>query len=454
MYPKLREGAIMRRRLDCEYPSEADCVALNPSGEVYLLTPEFYEIMSSCNGTTLSQDVPGFVDFIDKNPECLEIISLETLSGKIPQRQVVETCGLVVPCRQAIWHLTKRCNMKCSHCYYLAGGSTGKQTFSDEEIVSISSNLSELGVESVRLSGGEISLDCPQLELVVNELTRQNCIPVILNTNGWKQQDTVAKMLQNNPFVRGVQISLDGTKISHNSLRGVESYDEVVLSIERYLEAGIHVRVISMLTDQWLAKNDVEKVCERIAELGIRDWVVEIPSTVGRWSNDLTSRVAEIAVSARAFYSFLENSRHSLGYFSLAQVFNWPLSLARETKTLGDSICSHDLGLITFGPEGVSYCTLFQQQFGERLACLGHLYTDQHKKIWNTIARTRLTHTIAENLSCSSCDLFPICQGGCPGQYTNPKEFQGCDVHSRNLALVGRQFFADLGVINQNGKEV
>ncbi|MBU0596903.1 radical SAM protein [Patescibacteria group bacterium] len=446
MYPTFRDGAILRGRHNCKYRSDADLVAVTPHGESYFLTPELFQTFLLCDGLTPSANIPRFDNYINEIPDCLDIISLsETSSSRVPQ-QVVETHNLVAPCRQAIWHLTRQCNMKCSHCYYLADdGIPKKQMFSDQEILATACHLSALGIESVRLSGGEASLNRHQFELVVDTITRKYCIPMILNTNGWKWRDFTVTALQNNPFVRGIQISLDGTTLSHDTLRGVKSHKEVVSNISRYLETGIHVRIISMLTDKWLTKDGVAKVCELIANLGVKDWVVEVPSVTGRWLETETKRVQDIAGAAKEFYDFLTHKKHCVEHFSFTQMFNWPMSQTREPKTLQDPVCSHDLGLLTFGPEGVSYCTLFQKQFGDAMSNLGHLHTEKFVDIWNTIALARLTHKISDNRSCKECNLFTICQGGCPGQYENATNFQGCDPHSRNLALAKQSFFQLIG---------
>ncbi|OHA83281.1 MAG: hypothetical protein A2937_03975 [Candidatus Yonathbacteria bacterium RIFCSPLOWO2_01_FULL_47_33b] len=446
MYPKLLDGAILRGRHNCEYPSDADRVAVTLYGETYLLTPELFRALSLCDGLTPICEIPGLDSLIKEIPACFEVIELNEKPNGGRQNQLVETYDLVAPCRHAIWHLTRKCNMKCSHCYYLFDdGEPKKQMFSNEEILTTARNLSLLGVESVRLSGGEASINQSQFEMTVDVLTRKYCIPIVLNTNGWRRQDFVVKALQNNPFVRGVQVSLDGTMVSHNTLRGVQSHKEIVLNIARYLDAGIHVRVISMLTDDWMNKESLKEVCKLASDLGVKDWVIEVPSVTGKCIDDGTKRVQDIADLAYKLLLFLEKGNHSIKKFSLTQVFDWPMLLDREHKTLQDPACSHDLGLITFGPEGVSYCTLFQKQFGENMSHLGHLHTDQFVEIWNTIARVRLSRTISDNTSCKECNLFQVCQGGCPGQYTDAVRFQGCDNHSKNLALAKLQFFERIG---------
>lgn len=449
MYPTILAGAILRSRTGCKNFSKANYVAVSPTGESYTLTPEIFNMLAMCDGTRIYQDIPGIDEFIKNTPAYIDIISLNKNKSSINSNQIINTTDLISPCRQAIWHITRKCNMKCNHCYYLFNKHIGKQIFSKKEIKIISKNLSLLGVENVRISGGEASID-NHIEFIVHLLTQIYCIPIILNTNGWKYQESIIKILEKNPFVRGVQISLDGTKMSHNKLRGVQSYDTIVLNIEKYLKTNINVRIISMLTEEWMEENYVNDVFNTLTSLGIKDWVVEIPAMTGKWIKDTSSKIDKLLTLAQKIYFLLENGKHNIKYFSLNQIFDWPLLDNYENKTLDDVMCSHDLGLLTFGTEGVSYCTLFQKKFGKEFENMGQMNFNQNqvKKIWNTIANIRTYHTIMDNLSCRQCDLFSICQGGCPGQYKSPINFQGCDYHSRNLALVKHQLFTKIDKFN------
>lgn len=446
MYPKILNGVILRARNGCVHSSVVDCVAVSPFGETYTLSSREFKMLSMCDGTRMLDDISGLDKFIKDIPECSKIISLNTNKGSINPNQIIQTAGLVLPCRQAVWHLTRNCNMKCSHCYYLFDNDNGKWTFSDREIYEISSCLSDIGIECVRISGGEVSLNSHEFELAVDLLTHKYCIPIIVNTNGWQQQDFIIKTLKDNPFVRAVQISLDGTKISHDKMRGVQSYDVIISNIKKYLENGIHVRIMSMLTDDWVSDYEINKMFDTLTSLGVRDWVVEVPSLTGRRTTDITEKmILSLSLAAQKMYECLERKDHSFSHFSMTQVFDWPLSDIHEDKTLNDPICSHDLGLLSFGPEGVSYCTLFRNQFGKKFANLGQLDSNNFRDIWNIIANVRISHIISDNASCKNCELFSICQGGCPGQYTDSVRFCGCDHHSRKLALVKHKFFYDIG---------
>ncbi len=444
-YPRLKPGAILRARPKCEFPAGATYVAVCPAGETYLIGADEYKFLIRCDGVTPLNEIKGLTKTIQEESSFSEIISLEPVPALRPAGQVREVSDLVTPCRQAIWHLTRSCNMSCAHCYYLYETSAAtKNNFSYEEICHIATCLADLGVEAVRLSGGEVTLDAKRFETTIDALT-DNCLPIIVNTNGWRHQERVINAFRDNPYLRAVQISLDGPKFAHNDIRRSNSFDAIKANLKKYVDHGIYVRIISMLTERWVRRDTVLEMCSHMADVGIADWVIEVPSVAGLCAQSFTGEIEKIFDAALAFRDFLESRPHRITSFSLAQVFDWPDYNNSVAKTLDDPICSHDLGLLSFGPEGISYCTLFREQFGAQWKDIGKMETDQYKELWNRIARQRISRKIGDNSACANCGMFHICQGGCPGQYSDAVNFSGCDFHSRNLAMVKQRFFNHQG---------
>jgi radical SAM protein with 4Fe4S-binding SPASM domain len=444
-YPRLKPGAVLRARPNCEFPADVAYVAICPRGETYLLSADEYNMLFRCDGLTPLGQIAGLEEMIREDASLLDILSLEGAPMESSIAQKRETLDLVTPCRQAIWHLTRRCNMSCSHCYYLyEDPSVVKNDFSLEEISRIAAHLAELGVEVVRLSGGEAALDGKRFEFAISAL-KDNCLPTVVNTNGWKHQERIVAAASGNPYLRAAQVSLDGPKFAHNDLRESDSFDVIKSNIKRYVDHGIHVRLISMLTGRWMGREAIWEMCSHVADMGVTDWVIEVPSVTGLYTIGSTGETGKILGAALAFYDFLETQSHRVVSFSFTQVFDWPDHDGFVEKTLDNPICSHDLGLLSFGPEGISYCTLFREQFGAQWKDIGNMEALQYKELWNRIAQQRVSRKIRDNPTCANCEIFHICQGGCPGQYSDAANFTGCDFHSRNLAMVKKQFFDQRG---------
>lgn len=444
-YPYLTPGAILRARPQCDFPDHAAYIAVSPTGETYLLDADEYELLLRCDGLTPLNEISGLDPKLLEDVSFSDLVSIATSPTPCSSGQTRSTSNLVSPCRQAIWHLTRLCNMSCRHCYYLYDDPGAvKSTFSYDEIRSIAAHLGDLGVESVRLSGGEAAIDVKRFEAAISALT-DNCLPIIVNTNGWKHEDNIIAAATGNPYFRAVQVSLDGPRFAHNDMRVNGSFDAIKSNVRKFVNRGLHVRVISMLTERWMQRDAIWEMCTHMADAGVTDWVIEIPSVTGLCTIGSTGETSKIFDAALAFYSFLESQPHQISSFCLTQIFDWPHNGPPIQRTLDDPICLHDLGLLSFGPEGISYCTLFREQFGPEWKDIGKMEADQYKELWNRIARQRTSRKIRDNPACASCQLFHICQGGCPGQYNDAINFQGCDFHSRNLALVKQRLCNQLG---------
>jgi radical SAM protein with 4Fe4S-binding SPASM domain len=136
-------------------------------------------------------------------------------------------------CRPALvsWNLTKRCNLRCPHCYLEAGKAAAAE-LSTEECLGVLAELSALGTEMVILTGGE-----PLLRRDVYDIARAASragMWVVMGTNGVLVTPAVAaKMVECG--VKGVAISLDsidperhdgfrgGRGAFHHSLRALET---------------------------------------------------------------------------------------------------------------------------------------------------------------------------------------------------------------------------------------
>src|SRR5947209_749263 len=103
------------------------------------------------------------------------------------------------------WNLTKRCNLRCPHCY-LEAGRRADDELSTAECLAIVPELAALGTEMVILTGGE-----PLLRRDVHDIAAaaaHSGMWVVMGTNGVLVTDAVAaRMVECG--VKGVAVSLD-----------------------------------------------------------------------------------------------------------------------------------------------------------------------------------------------------------------------------------------------------
>ena len=115
------------------------------------------------------------------------------------------------------WNLTKKCNLRCPHCYLEAGRAASRELTTDE-CLALLDEMAALGTEMLILTGGE-----PLLRKDIYEIASKASalgIWVVMGTNGVLITDLVAeKMVECG--VKGVGISIDSAKPArHNAFRG------------------------------------------------------------------------------------------------------------------------------------------------------------------------------------------------------------------------------------------
>lgn len=108
-------------------------------------------------------------------------------------------------------YLTNQCNMRCPHCYMLAGCKMENE-LKTEEIKEIMSNFKNYGGSLVTLSGGEVSLRDDLIEIC--QYAYSINLPLEILTNGLKWTDDMIRTIA--PTLYRIQVSIDGYDESEN----------------------------------------------------------------------------------------------------------------------------------------------------------------------------------------------------------------------------------------------
>lgn len=127
--------------------------------------------------------------------------------------------------RQAHWSITGKCNYKCRHCYMSAPDAKLGE-LSHEVIMNIVQQLSDCGVMSVSLTGGEPLIRSDFLEIVDALLVRDIYIKEIYS-NGALVNEKLLKELDARNIHPEFNMSYDGEGW-HDWLRGIKGAEEIV----------------------------------------------------------------------------------------------------------------------------------------------------------------------------------------------------------------------------------
>ena len=138
-----------------------------------------------------------------------------------------------------VWNITRRCNLKCVHCYAHAKDQVFDNELTTEEGKNLIDDLSQFKVPVLLLSGGEptIRKDLPELAAYAIEKGMR----AVISTNGTLITQQMARVLKD-IGLSYVGISLDGMEKIHDRFRGVKGAFRAALEgIKNCQDAGIKV---------------------------------------------------------------------------------------------------------------------------------------------------------------------------------------------------------------------
>ncbi len=138
-----------------------------------------------------------------------------------------------------VWNVTRRCNLKCVHCYAHAKNIAFDNELSTSEGKILIDDLAKFGVPVILFSGGEplVRKDLPELA----DYAVKKGMRAVISTNGTLITPQIAQTLKD-IGLSYVGISLDGMEEINDRFRGVKGAFRLALKgIENCKKAGIKV---------------------------------------------------------------------------------------------------------------------------------------------------------------------------------------------------------------------
>ncbi|OPY64327.1 MAG: Antilisterial bacteriocin subtilosin biosynthesis protein AlbA [Syntrophorhabdus sp. PtaU1.Bin050] len=139
-----------------------------------------------------------------------------------------------------VWNMTKRCNLKCVHCYAQAKG----EDFHGNELTTaegkrLIDDLAAFGSPVMLFSGGEPVLRDDLPELI--DYTVAKGMRAVISTNGTLITEEKARIFAKYSLSY-IGVSLDGIGDVNDAFRGVKgAYEKAVIGIRNAKQAGIKV---------------------------------------------------------------------------------------------------------------------------------------------------------------------------------------------------------------------
>lgn len=207
-----------------------------------------------------------------------------------------------------LWDVTRKCNLKCQHCYAFKEGDYSDE-LSLEQMYKTIDDLKKIQPYLIVYGGGEPFARKDFIDILKRTKEALNCRIKIL-TNGTMLTTEVIQEIK--PYIDFVQISLDGKKENHDFLRGHNgSFEKAVEAIKlvrnENIQAGICMTInkYNIKDIDWTIKFALEQgvyklrispfVASGKARNNYKDWIIP--------KNELTEiydRLAEYRIKYRS----------------------------------------------------------------------------------------------------------------------------------------------------------
>jgi radical SAM protein with 4Fe4S-binding SPASM domain len=352
----LSESAFLKR---LEFPA----VYKKDTDELYELGEEAFDFLENINQEDVSKLSGEKKEFVDHALK--EGILSFTSEKKVSEKKI--GVNEIPSLRYLLLNITKRCNLKCKHCYL---GEEEDQDLPTDLIFKIFDEFEEMGGLRLIVSGGEPLLHPDFWK--INDSLKKRAFRSILNSNGILIDEEAAGRF----FFDEVQISLDGMKDGHEALRGKGTFKKAIAAIEASIKAGKDVSVATMIHSKNINEfNEMEKL---LKELGVIAWIIDVPVAEGRLRENLQ------------FYPPLR------GYLKdiLEKQFG-----SEVHESSGNYICGAHLASVQVNGS-LTKCGFYEEWSGGSVK-------NGLRKAWKKLPKMKLNE-----LSCE-CPVLEECRGGC-----------------------------------------
>lgn len=133
--------------------------------------------------------------------------------------------------------LTEKCNFKCSYCLPNGYRGCAPKSLEVDEIINLASAFKELGIEKIRLTGGEPTLRHDLVKIIYALKSEVGISQVALTTNGFRL-DRDLEVFQS-AGLDCLNVSLDSLiKEKFQSICGIDKCESIKQAVDRAIHMG------------------------------------------------------------------------------------------------------------------------------------------------------------------------------------------------------------------------
>jgi len=168
-----------------------------------------------------------------------------------------------------VWNMTRRCNLKCVHCYSASADIDYPDELTTDEGKKLIDDLAAFGAPVILFSGGEPLLRPDLLKLA--QYATDKGMRAVISTNGTLITREIAAKLKT-IGLSYMGVSLDGLEKTHDRFRGTKgAFEKAMEGIRNCRDAGIKVGIRFTVNKRNLAdvpamfdllkKENIERLC-------------------------------------------------------------------------------------------------------------------------------------------------------------------------------------------------
>lgn len=314
------------------------------------------------------------------------------------------------PLMAASVRLTKACNLRCPHCY-ANGGLPLEKELTLEELKKVIDEIAELGALHVFYTGGEpfIRKDLANI-LKYND---QKGLGILLSTNAQLITEEKLKELEGLNF-KLFQISLDGSKEIHDSIRGQGVWGEATKKIKlarKILKKNVGVGTVMMKKNYPYLSRVLKDATKNGADIFALMFLI----VSGRATEELNPNPKEFLEGLENLFGEYEKRNNKIKFAINTTIppALVPASWRKKGLHWTFAMCSfpYCLGIESNGD--VAPCDGF---FNFPEMVLGNVKKDSIKNIWKNSKLLKEIRAIKPSELkgvCRICKYRDYCAGGC-----------------------------------------
>ncbi|WP_125783139.1 radical SAM/SPASM domain-containing protein [Pseudoalteromonas rubra] len=322
----------------------------------------------------------------------------------------------------AVWEITLKCNLACSHCGSRAGDPRVNE-LSTSEALDLVAQMADLGIKEVTLIGGEAFMR-PDWLMIAAEITRLG-MTASMTTGGYGISLGTAKRMKE-AGIGVVSLSIDGLEESHDQLRGKQgAWQQCFKTIEHLRQVGIKVACNTQVNRK--SVNQLPEMYEILKEAGIRAWQLALTVPMGNAveNNEILLQPYEL-LDVFPLLAHLSNQGkadgirvhmgNNVGYFGpYDRLFKEPL--VHDPKWAFSRGCSAGQNAIGIEADGsIKGCPSLPSS--EYVG--GNIRERKLQDIYNNAPQLKINdidtpEDATKHLwgECKTCEFAAVCRGGC-----------------------------------------